>query len=60
MIRLAALSIIGVLAGWKRYDRDTYLEVDVSYLPPSEVMQIVWNGEPVFVRRLTKEEVASE
>lgn len=60
VVRLAALSIIGVLAGWKRYDRDTYLEVDVSYLPPSEVMQIVWNGEPVFIRRLTKEEVASE
>lgn len=38
VLRLAALSIIGVLAGWKRYDRDTYMEVDVSYLPPSEVM----------------------
>lgn len=38
VLRLAALSIIGVLSGWKRYDRDTYLEVDVSHLPPSEVM----------------------
>ena len=37
ILRLAALSIIGVLAGWKRYDRDTYMEVDVSYLPPSQV-----------------------
>lgn len=35
---LAALSIIGFLSGWKRYDRDTYLEVDVACLPPGEVM----------------------
>lgn len=60
ILRLGALSIIGVLAGWKRYDRDTYLEVDVSHLPPAEVMQIVWNGEPVFIRRLTREEVEHE
>lgn len=58
--RLAALSFIGFLSGWKRYDRDTYLEVDVSCLPPGEVMQIVWNGEPVFIRRLTIEEIKEE
>ncbi len=58
--RLAALAMIGFLSGWKRYDRDTYLEVDVSCLPPGEVMQIVWNGEPVFIRRLTLEEIKEE
>ncbi len=58
--RLLALGVIGRLVGWKRYDRDTYLEVDISAVPPGEVIQIVWNGEPVFIRRLTKEEVAEE
>lgn len=58
--RLVALGVIGRLSGWKRYDRDTYLEMDVSHLPPGEVMQIVWNGEPVFIRRLTKEESEEE
>jgi ubiquinol-cytochrome c reductase iron-sulfur subunit len=55
--RLYAVGIIGRLNGWKRYDRDTYLEVDISELPPGEVLQIVWNGQPVFVRRLTEGEV---
>lgn len=58
--RLMALGVIGRLVGWKRYDRDTYLEVDISAVPPGEVIQIVWNGEPVFIRRLTKEEAAEE
>jgi len=58
--RLVALGVIGRLVGWKRYDRDTYLEVDISSVPPGEVIQIVWNGEPVFIRRLTKHECAEE
>ena len=36
--RVLALGIIGRLSGWKRYDRDTYLEVDIGELPPGEVM----------------------
>ena len=51
--RLFAIGVIGRLNGWKRYDRDTYLECDIGDLPPGEVMQIVWNGTPVFIRRIT-------
>ena len=58
--RLVALGAIGRVCGWKRYDRDSYLEVDISSVPPGEVIQIVWNGEPVFIRRLTKEEAEEE
>ena len=53
--RLYAIAAIGRLAGWTRYDRNTYMEVDISELPPAEVVQIVWNGTPVFIRRLTAE-----
>ncbi len=31
--------------------------LSVGDLPPGEVMQIVWNGIPCFIRRITKEEV---
>ena len=41
-----------------RYVRDSYKELDISELPPGEVMQTSWNGEVIFVRRLTKSEVA--
>ena len=58
--RLFALSAIGRLTGWKRYDRDTYMEVDIGALPPGEVIQIAWNGEPVFIRRLTHKEIEHE
>nr|QBC88377.1 ubiquinol-cytochrome c reductase iron-sulfur subunit [Philasterides dicentrarchi] len=58
--RIYALGVIGRLNGWKRYDRDTYLETDIGELPPGEVMQIVWNGIPVFIRRLTNEEVKEQ
>lgn len=58
--RLLAVGVIGRLNGWKRYDRDTYLEMDIGDLPPGEVMQIVWNGIPCFVRRITREEVKQE
>lgn len=58
--RLYAIGMIGRLNGWKRYDKDTYMEADISELPPGEVMQIAWNGMPVFVRRLTLNEVKEE
>ena len=28
--RLYAIGVIGRLNGWKRYDRNTYMEVDIS------------------------------
>lgn len=40
-----------------RYIRDTYKELDISELPPGEVLQTSWNGEVIFVRRLTKSEI---
>ena len=64
--RMYAIGVIGRLNGWKRYDKDTYMEMDITDLPPGEVMQIGWNvliyikGIPVFVRRLTAEEIKSE
>lgn len=42
---------------WNRYVRDTYKELDISELPPGEVLQTAWNGELIFVRRLTLTEV---
>jgi len=60
LARIYAIGVIGRLNGWKRYDRDTYMEVDIGELPPAEVMQIVWNGIPVFIRRLTAEEVKEQ
>lgn len=58
--RLYAIGLVGRLNGWTRYDRNTYMEVDISELPPSEVLQIVWNGTPVFIRRLTEQELKQE
>ena len=40
-----------------RYIRDTYKELDISELPPGEVLQTAWNGDLIFVRRLTISEV---
>ena len=40
-----------------RYVRDSYKELDISELPPGEVLQTAWNGEVIFVRRLTVSEV---
>lgn len=48
------------LIGRTKYIRDTYKELDIGILPPGEVLQTVWNGEPIFVRRLTKSEVHHE
>ena len=40
-----------------RYIRDTYKEIDISDLPPGEVLQTQWNGEVIFIRRLSPTEV---
>lgn len=40
-----------------RYIRDSYKELDISELPPGEVLQTSWNGELIFIRRLTTTEV---
>lgn len=40
-----------------RYIRDSYKELDISELPPGEVLQTAWNGELIFIRRLTVSEV---
>ena len=40
-----------------RYIRDSYKELDISELPPGEVLQTSWNGELIFIRRLTLTEV---
>ena len=40
-----------------RYIRDSYKELDISELPPGETLQTSWNGELIFVRRLTLSEV---
>ena len=58
--RVITMGFIGRLNGWTRYHRDTYQEYDIADLPPGEVMQVVWNGEPVFIRRLTKSEIVEE
>jgi ubiquinol-cytochrome c reductase iron-sulfur subunit len=41
-----------------RYIRDTYKEIEVGDLPPGEVIQTSWNGQLIFVRRLSVSEVA--
>jgi ubiquinol-cytochrome c reductase iron-sulfur subunit len=52
------LSVIyGQMITNTRYVRDSYKEVDISELPPGEVLQTSWNGELVFIRRLTMTEV---
>lgn len=40
-----------------RYIRDSYKELNIKELPPGEVLQTSWNGELIFVRRLTPTEV---
>ena len=40
-----------------RYVRDSYKELDISELPPGEVLQTAWNGEVIFIRRLTVSEI---
>ena len=40
-----------------RYVRESYKELDIAELPPGEVLQTAWNGEIIFIRRLTMTEV---
>jgi len=40
-----------------RYIRDSYKEVDIGNIPPGEVVQTSWNGQLIFIRRLTTSEV---
>ena len=40
-----------------RYIRDSYKELEIGELPPGEVLQTAWNGELIFIRRLTLGEV---
>ncbi len=40
-----------------RYIRDSYKELDISELPPGEVLQTSWNGDVIFIRRLTAGEI---
>ena len=40
-----------------RYIRDTYKEMEIGDVPPGEVIQTNWNGQLIFVRRLTLTEV---
>lgn len=48
------------LHGKDRYIRDSYKEIDIGVLPPGEVLQTIWNGEPIFIRRLSKSEIEAE
>lgn len=56
-IKTIASCIYGQMITNTRYVRDTYKEIDISELPPGEVLQTAWNGELVFIRRLTMTEV---
>ena len=49
-----------ITAGWIRYFPDKYMEFDIGELPPGETMQISWHGNPLFIRRLTSEEMEDE
>merc|ERR1712160_16528 len=50
--------VYGQMLTTNRYVRDTYKEIDVGDLPPGEVIQTSWNGQLIFVRRLSVSEVA--
>lgn len=59
-IKYGILIVYQWLIGRTRYIRDTYKEIDIGCLPPGEVLQTIWNGEPIFVRRLTKSDIDGE
>jgi ubiquinol-cytochrome c reductase iron-sulfur subunit len=60
LAKWVASSAAAMTAGWIRYFPDKYMEFDIGELPPGEVMQISWHGNPLFVRRFTKEEMDDE
>ena len=52
------LSVIyGQMITHTRYVRESYMELDIAELQPGEVLQTAWNGEIIFIRRLTMTEV---
>lgn len=55
-----ATMIFNQMNTWNRYIRDSYKELDISELPPGEVLQTSWNGEIIFIRRLTISEVKEQ
>ena len=59
-VKMIATVVYNQMITRTRYVRDSYKELDVSELPPGEVLQTSWNGELIFVRRLTSSEVAEQ
>ncbi len=57
-VKVIATVVYNQMITRNRYIRDSYKELDVTELPPGEVLQTSWNGELIFVRRLTPSEVA--
>ena len=57
-IKAIITMIVNQMMTRQRYIRDSYKEIDVTELPPGEVLQTSWNGELIFVRRLTPTEVS--
>mmetsp|Transcript_33998 Transcript_33998/g.35300 ORF Transcript_33998/g.35300 Transcript_33998/m.35300 type:complete len:266 (+) Transcript_33998:16-813(+) len=60
ILKYGLFSTYQYLIGRTRYIRDTYKEIDIGILPPGECLQTIWNGEPIFVRRLTRSEINAE
>ena len=56
-VKTIATAIYHQMITRTRYIRDSYKELDISELPPGEVLQTSWNGELIFIRRLTVTEV---
>ena len=56
-LKTILLTVYSQMITRTRYVRDSYKELDISELPPGEVLQTAWNGEIIFIRRLTQGEV---
>ena len=52
-LKTILLTVYSQMITRTRYVRDSYKELDISELPPGEVLQTAWNGEIIFIRRLT-------
>lgn len=59
-VKMIATVVYNQMITRNRYIRDSYKELDISELPPGEVLQTSWNGELIFVRRLTASEVTEQ
>lgn len=60
VVKTIATVVFHHMNTWNRYVRDSYKELDISELPPGEVLQTSWNGEIIFIRRLTLTEVKEQ